>query len=148
MAQEIERKFLVKLPEDIKGGEFIEQGYIIALKFIELRVRYKSKKYTMTLKIGQGITRKEYEWKINNNLGKLIMPKYRQIRKYRFEKIYDGMTWELDSYTDKNNRLSIGEVELIHPDQKIRIPNWVISEVTGIKEYSNAYLARKNAETK
>jgi len=73
--KEVERKFLIKfLPLEFKaqGDKLITQHYIINKNKFNLRLRLIkteiSENYTLTLKTGKGIVRREFEVSINKRI--------------------------------------------------------------------------------
>ena len=60
MAWEIERQFrLLHKPEDLEDhpSEHIQQGYLAVSEEREVRIRAIDKHYTLTVKVGQGLSR-------------------------------------------------------------------------------------------
>ena len=49
--------------------------------------------------------------------------------------------WVLDVYEGANAPLVVAEVELARPDQRVTVPPWCVTELTGRHELSNAALA-------
>ena len=49
--------------------------------------------------------------------------------------------WVLDVYEGANAPLVVAEVELASPDQRVSVPPWCVTELTGRHELSNAALA-------
>lgn len=67
MAQEIERKFLVKGEawRELASGELFCQGYLSTVKERTVRVRIHNTQATLTIKsITDGISRNEFEYPI------------------------------------------------------------------------------------
>ncbi len=152
MANEIERKFLVK--KDGFNGEFsnfkkkeILQAYLEVGK-TERRVRKKGNKYFHTLKSGEGLERKEiedeiskedFEYLIESKIGKVIS-------KSRYEiPLQEGLIAELDVYYGELEGLSTVEVEFpnIEEAKKFVAPVWFGQEVTYDKAFKNQSLAIK-----
>jgi CYTH domain-containing protein len=60
------------------------------------------------------------------------------IEKYRYSVKYEKLVWEIDEFTGANSGLVLAEVELDSTEQKIQIPKWIGTEVTGDPKYYNA----------
>lgn len=154
MANEIERKFLVK-------GEFkkfshkatrIVQGYLSSVPERTVRVRIKGDKAYLTIKgIGNisGATRYEWEREIPFNeaeeLLKICEPGV--IDKIRYLVNVGNHTYEVDEFFGKNNGLIIAELELSTENESFEKPEWIGDEVTGDTKYYNSMLM-KNPYTK
>ncbi len=150
MAQEIERKFLVK-------GEFkhlvnksvrIVQGYLCSVPERTVRVRIKGDKGYITVKAlgnSSGISRYEWEKEIPvgdaEELLKICEPgvidKVRHLIKSG-EHIY-----EVDLFNGENEGLTLAEIELSAEDEHFEKPEWLGEEVTGDLRYYNAMLVKK-----
>ncbi len=146
MAQEIERKFLVKTdswhkPED---GVRYRQGYLSTVKERTVRVRTAGEKGYITVKgITVGASRSEYEYEIppadaNEMLDRLCERPL--IEKTRYRVAHGGLVWEVDEFEGENAGLITAEVELKREDQAVSIPDWVGQEVTRDPRYFNANL--------
>lgn len=152
MAQEIERKFLVKNKDfkELAKGVFYKQGYL-TLGENTVRVRIKGEKAVLTIKSkSKGITRSEFEYEIpiedanemlNNHCLNDIIEKYR----YKIE--YKGKLWEVDEFLGKNKGLLLAEIELESEDEIFEKPDWVTEEVSHDKRYFNAYLSQNSFST-
>ncbi|WP_319509440.1 CYTH domain-containing protein [uncultured Draconibacterium sp.] len=143
---EIERKFLVDTnkwsPKD--DGNPIVQGYLSTDKERVVRVRIKGKKAWLTIKgKTNGISRIEMEYEIPLNEAEILMNLCHDfpIRKKRYVEEIDGMIWEIDVFEDKNNGLVLAEVELSDENQKVKLPNWILTEVSNDHRYFNAWLS-------
>ena len=157
---EIERKFLVELPDvkrlDVKRRIGITQTYLSrGRNDSQRRVRRIAENddvtYTYTEKVFLSpITREENEFEIsreeyNRLLGqtdKTCAP----VEKVRYCFNYHDQLFELDTYPF-SEKLAIMELELRSPDQKIDFPDniHVLREVSSDKKYSNAALASAGA---
>ena len=149
---EIEKKYLISkasLPKNLNKYKHktITQGYISFKPVI--RVRQYGNAYYLTLKDSinkSNLTRIEHEIKISkkdyNNLLKkcegIIIRKERYIIPYKKYKI------ELDVFKDDYKGLHYAEVEFENEkDAKNFVaPNWFTKDVTNIKKYNNASLAK------
>jgi len=154
MANEIERKFLVK-------GEFknlasketrIVQGYVSSIPERTVRVRIKGDKGFITIKgIGNtsGATRYEWEKEIPTNeveeLLKICEPGV--IDKTRYLVKVGNHTFEVDEFYGENQGLTVAEIELSSESEDFVKPEWLGDEVTGDTKYYNSMLM-KNPFTK
>lgn len=150
MGMEIERKYKVKnMPENLDSYDFhiIEQAYLTTAPTI--RVRREDESYYMTYKGCGGsntalsheeynlpLTKEAYESLKNKSDGKIIAKKRVLIP-------YAGHTIELDLFDEPFKPLVIAEVEFVSEEMANAFvaPKWFGEEVTGRKEYTNAYLA-------
>ena len=154
MANEIERKFLVK-------GEFknlasketrIVQGYLSSIPERTVRVRIKGDKGFITIKgIGNtsGATRYEWEKEIPTDeveeLLKICEPGV--IDKTRYLVKVGNHTFEVDEFYGENQGLTVAEIELSSESEDFVKPEWLGDEVTGDTKYYNSMLM-KNPFTK
>lgn len=147
MAQETERKFLVKdetWRAESREGRLYRQGYLSRVKERIVRVRTAGQKGSITVKgITKGISRAEFEYEIpledaNQMLEHLCEKAL--IEKIRYKVLYEDMTWEVDEFKGENEGLVLAEVELSDENQKIVLPPWVGDEVSGDPRYYNANL--------
>jgi len=149
MAQEIERKFLVKDSRYRQLGNYlhIHQGFLSTEKDRVVRVRIHGKKAFLTIKgISKGIARTEYEYKIPMTDAKYMLENLciqPTIEKYRYNVNIEGFTWEIDEFTGENEGLIIAEIELKSAGQDFPKPEWIGEEVTGDVRYYNANLVKK-----
>jgi adenylate cyclase len=155
MAQEIERKFLVK-SEDFKKVASketrITQGYLSSVPERTVRVRIKGKSGYITIKgIGNESGASRYEWEREipvaevEELLKICEPGV--IDKTRYEVKSGIHTFEVDEFYGENSGLIVAEVELKSEDQAFTKPDWIAEEVTGDSKYYNSMLM-KNPYTK
>jgi adenylate cyclase len=149
MAIEIERKFLVK-------GEFrhlavkeikMLQTYLTIdpVKTIRLRIADDKAYLTIKNKPKSGkFGRNEWEVQIPvedaKEMMSICLPG--KIVKSRFLIPAGKHTWEVDVFHDKNEGLVIAEIELKSEDESFEKPEWLGDEVTGKREYYNAYLIK------
>ena len=146
MAQEIERKFLVKGDSWRPHGEGKQyrQGYLSTVKERTVRVRAAGDRGFITVKgINAGATRSEYEYEIpladaNEMLDGLCERPL--IEKTRYRIPFAGLVWEVDEFEGENRGLLLAEVELENENQAVSIPIWVGQEVTGDPRYFNSNL--------
>lgn len=150
MAQEIERKFLVK-DDSFKARAYsssrIRQGYICSARGRTVRVRIRSDKGYLTIKgpsDESGMSRFEWEKEIAldeaQELMKLCEPG--MIDKTRFLVRHGGHTWEVDEFYGENEGLTLAEVELKDENEQVDIPDFIGEEVTGQVKYYNSFLMR------
>lgn len=148
MAQEIERKFLLKnntWKSYAKDRMVIKQGYLNTEKERTVRVRIKGRKGFLTIKgINRGMTRQEFEYEIPVREAEALILLCHQpiIDKTRYIIPKKDHVWEIDIFRGDNEGLAIAEVELHNEMQKIPIPRWVGAEVTGDPKYYNSSLVK------
>lgn len=148
MAQEIERKYLVKGDDWRKegGAQFMAQAYLSVSPERTVRIRIKGEKAWITIK-GRttGITRPEYEYSIPVDDARELMKmaEHPPVEKYRNEIWHEGVLWEVDEFVGENSGLVIAEVELDSEDQQLQLPSWIGEEVTHDSRYYNVSLAQK-----
>ncbi len=149
MAQEIERKFLVK-------GDFkhlaskstrITQGYLSSVPERTVRVRVKGEKGFITIKgIGNSAGASRYEWEKEipveevNELLQICEPGV--IDKTRYLVKVGNHTFEVDEFYGENEGLIVAEVELSDENEDFSRPNWLGEEVTGNPNYYNSMLMK------
>ena len=149
MAQEIERKFLVK-------GDFkqfahqvtrITQGYLSSVPERAVRVRMKGDNCFLTIKgKGNASGMSRYEWEkeipVNEAEELLLLCEPGAIDKTRYEIKVGKHTFEVDEFYGDNNGLTIAEVELETEDESYIQPEWLGEEVTGDRKYYNSSLTK------
>ncbi len=150
MAQEIERKFLVK-SDAFKSESFKEtkivQGFLSTVPERTVRIRIKGDQGFITVKgIGNASGTSRYEWEkeISNedatDLLKISEPGV--IDKTRFNVKSGGHTFEVDEFYGENDGLTVAEVELEAEDESFMKPSWLGEEVTGQVKYYNSMLMK------
>ena len=154
MAQEIERKFLVKgdFKNFAKKETRITQGYLSSVPERTVRVRIKGEKGFITIKgIGSESGASRFEWEKEipveevKELLKICEPGV--IDKTRYLVEAGEHTYEVDEFYAENEGLTVAEVELNSEDEKFVKPEWLGEEVTGDVKYYNSMLM-KNPYTK
>lgn len=154
MAQEIERKFLVK-------GEFkkfaakqtrIIQGYLSSIPERTVRVRVKGDKGYITIKgVGNASGASRYEWEkeipVEEVMELLKICEPGVIDKTRYNVPVGNFTFEVDEFYGENEGLTVAEVELKSESDLFERPEWLGTEVTGDVKYYNSMLM-KNPYTK
>lgn len=149
MAQEIERKFLVK--GDFKShatrSARIIQGYLSSVPERTVRVRVKGDKGFITVKgIGNasGVSRYEWEMEIPRSEAEelLAICEPGVIDKTRFLVESGPHTFEVDEFYGANEGLVVAEIELSAETEDFERPEWLGQEVTGDTRYFNAMLMK------
>ena len=150
MAQEIERKFLVK-SDAYKAEAFketrITQGYLSSVPERTVRIRVKGDKGFITIKgIGNdsGASRYEWEKEIDANdvmeLMKIAEPGV--IDKTRYQVKKGAHVFEVDEFYGDNQGLVVAEIELENESDSFEKPEWLGQEVTGDVKYFNSMLMK------
>ena len=150
MAQEIERKFLIK--DDAFKAESvyktkITQGFLSTVPERTVRIRIQGDKGFLTVKgIGNksGASRYEFEKEISigdaQDLMAICEPGV--IDKTRYNVKSGEHTFEIDEFYGDNDGLIVAEVELSSEDEVFEKPEWLGVEVTGEVKYYNAMLMK------
>lgn len=146
MGVEVERKFLVA------GGGWragapavsIRQGYLSVGAGATVRVRIAGDAAFLTVKsVAAGASRAEFEYPVPladaEAMLELCPPPHIEKTRY-FVEVHDR-TWTVDVFAGDNCGLVLAEVELEHPDDPVRLPDWVGEEVTDDPRYRNSALA-------
>ena len=149
MAQEIERKFLVKgdfKPFVTKETRII-QGYLSSVPERTVRVRTKGEKGFLTIKgIGNasGASRFEWETEIPTDEAKSLLAICEPgvIDKTRFLVTVGKHTYEVDEFYGENDGLTVAEIELESEDEAFDKPEWLGEEVTRDVKYYNSTLMK------
>jgi adenylate cyclase len=149
MSFEIERKFLL-CGDGWKSLAInptsIRQAYLAANGKASVRIRIKGDgTATLTVKSRPvDIRRLELEYAIPILEAEALM-QLRQgvvIEKVRHVIPWGDLKWEIDVFSGQNLGLTIAEIELRHPYQRIELPDWIGAEVTGLPQYYNGSLAQ------
>lgn len=150
MAQEIERKFLVKddsYKQKAYHADRIAQGYICSARGRTVRVRIRSGKGYLTIKgpaVQGGLSRYEWEKEIPleeaRELMKLCEPGL--IDKTRYLVRSGRHVFEVDEFYGENEGLVVAEVELSAENEAYEKPDFIGEEVTGDVRYFNSFLMR------
>ena len=146
---EIERKFVVREPPAELSGipsERIQQGYLaVDRDGIEVRVRRRDGRSTLTVKQGAGLVRREEEVDIGRQRFERLWPitEGRRIEKARHVMPVEGARIELDVYGGDLAGLVVAEVEFdsVEASEAFVPPPWLGDEVTGDDRYANQTLA-------
>ena len=150
MAQEIERKFLVRNDSFKKlayNYSRIAQGYICSGRGRTVRVRIRDEKGFLTIKgpAGEnGLSRYEGEKEIPLDEAKKLMKLCEpgRIDKTRYLVQCEKHVFEVDEFYGENEGLVIAEVELESEDEMFEKPDFIGEEVTGIAKYYNSFLMK------
>lgn len=149
MAQEIERKFLVKGPfkEQAFSHSRISQGYISSERGRTVRVRIRDEKGYITIKgpsLNGGLSRYEFETEISKEDAQNLMQLCGNvfIDKTRWLVKSGNHTFEVDEFHGENEGLIMAEVELAYEDEPYETPDFIGEEVTGDRRYYNSQLLR------
>ena len=149
-AVEIERKFLLDaLPEGLepRRADRIEQGYLaIGADGVEVRVRRRAGKSTLTVKSAPGERRVEEEIPIDDRRFESLwrLSEGRRVSKTRHLVVLGpGLTAELDVYDGPLEGLLTVEVEFpsLEASAAFVPPPWIGRELTGDPRYANQSLA-------
>ena len=147
--KEIERKYLVTskafLSQAIKSKSMV-QAYLSKDPERTVRVRIQGEEAYLTIKgksDTSGLSRFEWEKEISlqeaKALLKLALPF--PIVKMRYWVPFEEQLFEVDVFEGVHTGLVLAELELDNIAQKVTLPPWCGTEVTGKKEYYNAYLS-------
>ncbi|MBQ4088536.1 MAG: CYTH domain-containing protein [Clostridia bacterium] len=148
---EIERKYLIKMPEfplpvETRATD-IEQAYLINPLGHSERVRMRAGRYFHTLKVHiSNVVREEYENEISKEEYEMLLkrrdPKCTFIQKVRHVFEYEGQTFELDVFPFWKKQAFL-EIELPDVNTPVKMPDFieVMREVTEDLRYTNHSLA-------
>lgn len=150
MAIEKERKFILKdgiLPLGLKAPQFIQQGYLMRGEKDHLRVRLING-YTGVVAYKHDINKEErYEFEFGTNKADaeqlMKLAKYK-LEKLRFTTTYKDAKVDIDLYISANGKTftyGLAVVEIEYTTELTTLPDYCGREVTGVKGYSNIYLA-------
>ena len=146
MAEEIERKFLLK--KDYWPHENVvkyRQGYLNSDEKKTVRVRTAGDKGYLTIKGASiGASRLEFEYEIPLQDAGILLDLCEKplIEKNRYKVVDGDFIWEIDEFFGENSGLIIAEIELEHENQEFKKPDWIGEEVTGDPRYYNASLIK------
>ncbi len=145
---EIERKFLVS-GDDWRAltrrQRRIRQAYLSCNGRASIRVRtVNGETATLTFKSrGADLRRLELEYPVPmpDAEAMISLREGAVIEKVRHDVPIGEVVWEVDVFSGENNGLLLAEIELKHEHQKVDLPAWVGTEVTGQAPYYNSALA-------
>ena len=149
MAQEIERKFLVKgdFKQEVFKSTRITQGYLSSVPERTVRVRVKGEKGFITFKgIGNESGASRYEWEKEipvdevRELLRICEPGV--IDKTRYLVKNGPYTFEVDEFYGDNEGLTVAEIELPDEQAQFERPEWLGEEVTGDVRFYNSMLMK------
>ena len=150
MAEEIERKFLVR-SDGWRGGvlrsAYYRQGYMAVNDRCGVRVRLQDDQAWLTIKSATlGVRRQEYEYTIPPADAREMLDTLcgeRTLSKTRHFVEHDGDLWEIDVFDGDNEGLVLAEIELTDVEQSFTRPDWLGEEVSGDTRYHNSSLAAR-----
>ena len=147
MATEIERKFLLRDTDFLKGlsGERICQGYLSDAVDATVRVRLIGNQGFLTIKgRSQGISRSEFEYPVPGADARqlLALCSAGRIDKIRYRVTHGNHLWEVDVFSGANQGLVIAEIELACEEEPFARPDWLGEEVSHDPRYFNSQLSR------
>ncbi len=147
--REIERKFLVRrLPANLE--EFphaqIEQGYLaVGKEGLQVRLRRAGRKLSLTYKRDEGTVRQEREIQLSPEQFDVLWPATadKRLAKTRYDIPHGDRVIEIDVYHEKHEGLVVAEVEFEDEEsgRAFHPPEWLGTDVTGNRRYSNVLLA-------
>lgn len=150
MAQEIERKFLVKgeFKQQSSKATRITQGYLSSVPERTVRIRIKGDKGFITIKgIGSASGASRYEWEKEIPVSEveqlLLICEPGVIDKTRYLVKSGDHTFEVDEFYGENEGLVVAEIELSSEGEAFIRPEWLGMEVTGETKYYNSMLMKK-----
>lgn len=166
MSTEIERKFLIRLPDfdtiPNRRVQAMTQTYLTVLPDdpgLERRVRKITENgetrfictEKRTLSGSRAAVRQEEEWEISGaEYEAKLREAYSTLDKVRHSFPFDGHTVEIDVYPyeiggDAMLGLAVLEIEMASEDEEITIPPFieVVRELTGTREFSNKAMAKR-----
>ena len=150
MAQEIERKFLLKgdFKPFVTKATRITQGYLSSVPERTVRVRIKGDKGFITIKgIGNTSGASRFEWEKEipveevKSLLELCEPGIIDKTRYIVPEA-SGLKFEVDEFYGDNEGLTVAEIELPTEDHPFSKPDWLGEEVTGDVKYFNSMLMK------
>ena len=150
---EIERKFLVREPPLYLGGcasDRVEQGYVaLDGNAVEVRVRRRGGRATLTVKQGSGHARLEEEIALGRARFERLweLTDGRRLEKVRHLVPVGNATVELDVYGGGLAGLVVAEVEFDSEERAEAFagPEWLGRDVTDDPRYKNQRLACEGA---
>lgn len=143
---EIERKYLLETmdwkKEIIQSITNIKQAYLFEDHEKSVRIRVRSDQAFLTIKMGKGVTRNEFEYSIPVCDAEEMIEKAALLclEKDRFVIEYQDAVWEIDVFKGKYEGLVLAEIELRDENQEIQLPAWIGEEVTNDPAYLNVNL--------
>ena len=107
------------------------------------RIRIQNDVVILTLKgKQQGIATTELEWVLSDVVNLPGLEEHPRVEKTRYcVDAGNGLVWEVDEFEGVLAGLILAEIELEDINQEFNRPEWVGTELTGLKNWSNASLA-------
>jgi adenylate cyclase len=153
MAQEIERKFLVRHEgwrENVSRLSHIVQAYLGAAPGLSIRLRIRDGQTAfLTIKSAEkGLSRSEFEYPIpvSDAEAMIALSGGPRLEKTRHDVMLGDLKWEVDVFEGVNAGLVLAEVELPSETHAVSLPDWIGEEVTGDPSFYNEHLAQKPAD--
>ncbi len=148
MAQEIERKFLLRddrWRDEAHAHYHLKQGYLTNQKNVSIRVRidHEGRAHLNIKSYTLGISRQEYEYDIPREDAEEILETLALkplIDKTRYLVRHGEHVWEIDEFRGDNAGLIVAEVELGREDEDFALPPWAGKEVSDDPRYLNSCL--------
>lgn len=130
----------------VKKTIAITQAYLCASPQRTVRLRIKGEAAFITIKgpsNANGFSRCEFEYSIPLEDAKemISLCESDAIIKERHYIDFKGHLFEVDVFHGKQEGLIMAEIELDSEEEAFEKPSWLGEEVTGRKEYYNAYMA-------
>ena len=151
MAQEIERKYLIKSMDwktQAVRSVRMTQGYFPA-SGVTVRVRIAGDSAFLTIKgkSDEFFVRSEFEYPIPVTDAEKMLSEFcgsRIVDKIRYYVPAEGgLVWEIDEYLGLSKGLFTAEIELPSADTVYSQPEWLGEDVSDIPEYSNGALSKR-----
>jgi adenylate cyclase len=149
VAQEIERKFLVKNDSwrsaTLHSSEY-RQAYLANNERCSVRVRIEGDQAKLNIKTATlGVTRGEYEYSLPLHEAKEMLDRIcgPALEKTRHLIEYGGHRWEIDEFHGSNEGLIVAEIELQSEHEPFERPSWLGVEVSDDPRYYNVCLAER-----
>ena len=150
MGIEIERRFIVNNNDwklQAKKGNDFQQGYLNTNSgdwTIRVRIINEESAFLTLKSIASEFINHEFEYEIPIEDGKslMLLCKY-QIFKTRYNLQSANSEWVVDCFHGNNSPLVLAEIELGSISEEFEIPSWCNKEITGLRAWSNASLAKE-----
>lgn len=148
MAQEIERKFLLKnenWKKEVSSQSSIKQGYLNSNPERTVRIRIRNNQGFLTIKSkNKGAVRNEFEYEIPLEEAEelILLCEQPVIEKIRYLVPKNNHIWEIDIFEGANQGLEVAEIELSHENESFELPSWVDKDVTHETKYYNSQLIK------
>ncbi len=152
MGREIEVKHLVAHDGWRSSAERpmrLAQGYVAVADRTSVRVRVAGDRAWLTVKVGAGMSRGEYEYAIPVEDAQELLAHAvgTVIDKTRWHVRHDGAEWTVDEFEGALSGLLLAELELDSEDSRYAVPDWAGEDVTGRPEYLNSSLSIRGLPT-